>query len=123
MNSTTQNNQTKHNLVKMPKNIFTLALLVSSVICLSSANAADKNPAPDLFDYAGVPQTANTTLPPKAVKGRNHSVNVNTDLLDLDTLTLNLFDDVVVTAILDRLVHNAHRIELKGESTCIQRKE
>jgi len=106
VNSTTQNNQIKYNLVKIPKNIFTLALLVSSVISLSSANAVGKAPAPDLFDYAGVPQTANKTLPPKAVKGRNHSVTVNTDLLDLDTLTLNLFDDVVVTAILDRLVDN-----------------
>ncbi len=90
----------------MFKNIFSLTLLVSFIISLSSANAVGKTQAPDLFDYADVPQTTNKTLPPKAVKGRNHSVNINTDLLDLDTLTLNLFDDVVVTAILDRLVDN-----------------
>jgi hypothetical protein len=90
----------------MFKNIFSLTLLVSFIISLSSANAVGKTQAPDLFDYADVPHTTNKTLPPKAVKGRNHSVNINTDLLDLDTLTLNLFDDVVVTAILDRLVDN-----------------
>ncbi len=70
--------------------------------------------APDLFDVFGVTQTTNKVLPPKAVKGRNRSVKVHADLLWSDALTLNLFDDLVITAVRDRLVD-----KVKGRSTWI----
>ncbi|MBL1266030.1 reprolysin-like metallopeptidase, partial [Methylomicrobium sp. RS1] len=56
----------------------------------------------------------NKVLPAKAVKGRNRSVNVHTDVLDADTLTLNLFDDVIVTAVRDRVID-----KVKGSTTWI----
>lgn len=70
--------------------------------------------APELFDDFGVTQPAMKTLPFKAVKGRNRSVKVNIDFLGSDALTLTLFDDVVVTAVRDRLVD-----KIKGSSTWV----
>lgn len=70
--------------------------------------------APDLFDDFGVTQSTNKVLPLKAIKGRNRSVKVNTDLLWSDALTLNLFDDVVVTVVRDRLID-----KVKGSTTWI----
>jgi len=63
-------------------------------------------PAPDLFDNFGIQQATGKVLPAKAVKGKNRSVNVHTDLFWSDTSTLNLFDDVVVTAVPDRMIDN-----------------
>jgi peptidyl-Asp metalloendopeptidase len=96
------------------KNTFALSLLASSIISLTPAGAAGRGPAPDLFDNFGMPQAKDKTLPAKAVKGRNRAVAVHTDLLEMDTLTLNLFDDVVVTAVRDRLID-----KVKGSSTWI----
>lgn len=56
----------------------------------------------------------NKTLPIKAVKGRNRTVTIRTDLLRSDALTLNLFDDVVALAVRDRLID-----KVKGSSTWI----
>ncbi|MGR9044310.1 MAG: M12 family metallo-peptidase [Gammaproteobacteria bacterium] len=70
--------------------------------------------APDLFDDFDVTQSTDKVLPPKAIKGRNRLVKVNADLLWSDALTLNLFDDVVVTVVRDRLVD-----KVKGSTTWI----
>lgn len=70
--------------------------------------------APELFDSFGLTQQAKKSLPTKAIKGRNRSVNVNTDLLWSDALTLTLFDDVVVTVVRDRLID-----KVKGSTTWI----
>lgn len=95
------------------KSIFTTSLLASSIISLTPAYAG-KGPAPDLFDDFGIQQLKNKILSKKAIKGRNRTVTVHPDLLWSDTLTLNLFDDVVVTAVRDRLID-----KVKGSSTWI----
>ena len=108
MNSNIQTIQTKQKLSKQLKNIVTLSLFAASMSALAPATALGKNypSASDLFDDFDIQQATNKALPAKAVKGRNHSVNAHTDLLGEDTLTLNLFDDVVVTASRDRLIDN-----------------
>jgi len=70
--------------------------------------------APELFDDFGITQHNNKVLPFKAVKGRNRSVNVKTELLGSDALTLTLFEDTVVTVIRDRLID-----KVKGSTTWI----
>ncbi|MCD2449904.1 M12 family metallo-peptidase [Methylicorpusculum oleiharenae] len=70
--------------------------------------------APELFDDFGITQSTKKVLPTKAIKGRNRSVKVNTDILWSDSLTLTLFDDVVVTVIRDRLID-----KVKGSTTWI----
>ncbi|MGJ0516468.1 MAG: M12 family metallo-peptidase [Methylomicrobium sp.] len=77
-------------------------------------SSAGGGPPPDLFDSDGIVQTAHKNLPAKAVAGRNRTVNVHAEFLDLDRLTLNLFDDVVVTAVRDRLIDN-----VQGSTTWI----
>ena len=86
------------------------------MISLAPATALGNNnqSAPDLFDDSGIQQATDKVLPAKAVKGKNRSVNVHTDLLWSDALTLNLFDDVVVTAVRDRMIDN-----VKGNTTWI----
>jgi hypothetical protein len=74
---------------------------------LQEAPSAAGGPPPDLFDADGIAQNPNKKLPPKAVGKRNRAVNVRPELLDLDTLTLNLFEDVVVIAVRDRLVEHS----------------
>ena len=106
------NQSSKTNLKRLIRliNIGALSILAGSMISLAPATALGNNkssvPAPDLFDDFDVQQVTNKVLPAKAVKGRNRSVNAHTDLLGEDTLTLNLFDDVVVTASRDRLIDN-----------------
>ena len=116
MNSNIQDNQTKQKLSRKLKNLFTFSLLAASMVSLTPATALGKNhqPPPDLFDDFGIQQSTNKVLPAKAVKGKNRSVNVHTDLLWSDTLTLNLFDDTVVTAVRDRMIDN-----VKGNTTWI----
>ena len=116
MNSNIQNNQTNRKLSKKLKSLFTLSLLAASMVSLTPATALGNNhqPSPDLFDDSGIQQSTRKVLPAKAVKGKNHSVNVHTDLLWSDTLTLNLFDDVVVTAVRDRMID-----KVKGHTTWI----
>ncbi len=70
--------------------------------------------APDLFDDFDIKQSSRKALPKKAIKGKNRSVHVHTDLLWSDTLTLNLLKDVTVTAVRDRLIDN-----VKGNTTWI----
>lgn len=116
MNSNIPNNQTRQKLSKKLKNLFTLTLFTAAMISLAPATALGNNhpPAPDLFDDYDIQQATSKVLPAKAVKGKNRSVNVHTDLLWSDTLTLNLFDDVVVTAVRDRMIDN-----VKGGSSWI----
>ncbi|MDD5113889.1 MAG: M12 family metallo-peptidase [Methylobacter sp.] len=90
------------------KNIF-VASLMAVVMLPIGANA--KNPVPDLFDDVGI-QQIKKALPKKAI--RNRSVNIHSELLTGDTITLNLFDDVIVTAVRDRLIDN-----VKGSTTWI----
>jgi len=70
--------------------------------------------APELFYDFGVDQGAKKGLPIKAIEGRSRSVRVNSNLLWSNTLTLTLFDDVVVTVVRDRLID-----KVKGSSTWI----
>ncbi len=116
MNSNIQDYQTKQNLSKKLKNLFTFSLLAGSMVSLVPATALGKNhqPPPDLFDDFGIQQSTNKMLPAKADKGKNRSVNVHTDLIWSDALTLNLFDDVTVTAVRDRIIDN-----VKGNTTWI----
>ncbi len=117
MNSDIQSNQIKQKLSKKLKNIVTLSLLVASVASLAPVTALAKNhqSPPDLFDDFGVQQSTKKVWPAKAHKAKkNRSVNVRTDLLWSDTLTLNLFDDVTVTAVRDRMIDN-----VKGNTTWI----
>ncbi|MGZ8224269.1 MAG: hypothetical protein ACXW0H_04350, partial [Methylobacter sp.] len=98
-------------------NMAALVLTVSSMLIgLIPATALGKAklPPPDLFDDYDIQQSPNKVLPKKAVKGKNRSVNVHTDLLWSDSLTLNLFNDVVVTAVRDRLID-----KVKGHTTWI----
>jgi len=90
------------------KNIF-VASLLAAVMLPIGANA--KNPVPDLFDDVGI-QQIKKALPKKAI--RNRAVNIHSELLTGDTITLNLFDDVIVTAVRDRLIDN-----VKGSTTWI----
>lgn len=116
MNTNIQENQNGQKLSKKLKNIFTLSLLAASIVSLAPAAASGSShqSPPDLFDDFGIQQSTDKALPAKAVKGRNRSVNVHTDLLWSDTLTLNLFNDVTVTAVRDRIIDN-----VKGNTTWI----
>jgi len=117
--SNNQSSKTNQKRLTKPKNICALSLLAGSMISLMPATALgnNKSPAPDLFDDFGVQQAADKVLPIKAVKGKkgkHRSIHVHTDLLWSDALTLNLFDDVIVTAIRDRMID-----KVKGHSTWI----
>ena len=118
MNVTIQRNQSHQRLTKKNQKILSLCLLaVSTSLVASPLTAAGKNlqSAPSLFDDSGVEQSRKKNWPAKAHKAkRNRSVNVRTDLLWSDALTLNLFDDVTVTAVRDRMIDN-----VKGNSTWI----
>ena len=116
MKTNIQSSKTNQKLLTKLKKIGALSLLAGSMISLMPATALGNNhlPAPDLFDDSGIQQATGKALPAKAVKGKNHTVNVHTDLLWSDSLTLNLFDDVVVTAVRDRLIDN-----VKGYTTWI----
>jgi hypothetical protein len=117
-----------------------LSLLATAIASSLSSTAwgAPQQPAPDLFGEPEEPpalaaQSSSASakteilsakvnkakakakaLAAKAVKGRNRAVSVHTDALDADTLTLNLFDDVVVTAVRDRMID-----KIKGSTTWI----
>lgn len=84
--------------------ILTISILMSAMATNTPVVAAGKGFVPDLFDNFGVTSPKRKNLPPKAMAGRNRGVKVQIDLLWADTLTLNLFDDLVVTAIRDRLI-------------------
>ena len=116
MNSNIQSSKTNQKLLTKLKKIGTLSLLAGSMIASMPASAlGNKNlPSPDLFDDFGIQQATNKVLPAKVVKGKNRSVKVHTDLLKSESLTLNLFNDVVVKAIRDRLIDN-----VKGHTTWI----
>ncbi len=118
MKTNIQSSKTNQKRLTKLKNICALSLLAGSMISLMPATALGNNQlpasAPDLFDDFDIQQATGKVLPPKAVKGKNRSVNVHTDLLWSDTLTLNLFDDVVVTAVRDRMIDN-----VKGSTTWI----
>jgi len=90
------------------KNIFTASLLAVAMLPMT-ANA--KGPAPDLFDDFGIQQTKKA-LPKKAI--RNRSVNIHGDLFTTDIISLNLFNDVIITAVRDRLIDN-----VQGSTTWI----
>lgn len=96
------------------KKLLTLSLFVPSIVLVAPVNATDKEVPPTLFDDIGITQQPGKKLPKKAVEGRNRTVNAHIDLLGSDSLTLNLFDDVVVTAVRDRLVD-----KVKGSTTWI----
>ena len=116
MNLKIQTSKTNPKTLTKLKNLCALSLLAGSMIAFVPATASGKHhsPAPDLFDDFGIQQTPGKKLPPKAVKGKNRIVNVHTDLLSSDTITLNLFNDVVVTAVRDRMIDN-----VKGKTTWI----
>jgi hypothetical protein len=80
----------------------------------SAPSSAGRRPAPELFDDDGIRPAAKKRIPKKVVPGRSRTVNVHADLLDMETLTLNLFDDVVVTAVRDRLIDH-----VQGSTTWI----
>jgi hypothetical protein len=112
MNSTNRNSKNSQSFSRA----FKTSLLTISLASLlpAAALAGNGHSAPELFDDFGIQQVKNKVLPAKAVKGRNRSVNVHTDVLDADTLTLNLFDDVIVTAVRDRVID-----KVKGSTTWI----
>ena len=119
MKSNNQSSNTTQKRLTKLKNISALSLLAGSMISLMPATALgnNKSPAPDLFDDFGVQQVTDKVLPVKAVKGKkgkHRSIHVHTDLLWSDTLTLNLFDDVIVTAVRDRMID-----KVKGNTTWI----
>jgi hypothetical protein len=93
-----QSSKTSQTLSKKLKTISALSLLAGSMISMMPATALGNNhlPAPDLFDNYGIQQATGKALPAKAVNGKSHTVIVHTDLLWSDSLTLNLFDDVVI---------------------------
>lgn len=71
--------------------------------------AATQGPsAPDLFDEFGIRQSAAKTLPPKVLNSKHRAVNAHPESLQSARLTLNLFNDVVVTAVRDRTVDNVN---------------
>ena len=116
MKNNIQSSKTSQKLLTKLKNICVLSLFAGSMISLMPATALGNShlPPPDLFDDFGIQQATDKVLPAKAVKGKKRTVEVHTDLLWSDSLTLNLFDDVVVTAVRDRLIDN-----VKGNTTWI----
>lgn len=90
------------------KKIITTTLLMSAIIPFSQGHAQGKGNPPELFDDFGISQEQNVNrkLPENAMAGKNRKINIHTDLLASDTLTLNLYDDVSVTIIRNRLVDN-----------------
>jgi hypothetical protein len=103
-----QSSKTNQKRLTRLKNICALSLLAGSMISLMPATALGNNnspaSAPDLFDDFDIQQATGKALPKKAVKGKHRSIHVHTDLLWSDALTLNLFDDVIVTAVRDRMI-------------------
>ncbi len=81
-------------------------MLVATILPFAQGQAQGKANPPELFDDFNVTQPPHKNLPPKAIAGRNHAVNAHLDLLESDILTLNLYADVVYTAVRDRLVDN-----------------
>ncbi|MFA5984464.1 MAG: M12 family metallo-peptidase [Methylococcaceae bacterium] len=92
------------------KNFIGISLIAATLLPWA-VNAKGKGPAPDMFDDYGI-QQIKKAMPKKGMRMR--SVNVNTDLMITDTVTLNLFDDVIVTAVRDKLIDN-----VKGHTTWI----
>ncbi|PPD03939.1 MAG: hypothetical protein CTY29_07755 [Methylobacter sp.] len=83
----------------------TTATLMAATVLSVTANARGKAPAPDMFDNDGIQQTRKA-MPRKGMRARR--VNVHNDLLQTDKITLNLFDDTIVTAVRDKLVDNVN---------------
>jgi peptidyl-Asp metalloendopeptidase len=88
------------------KSNFAISILLLATVPFVNVYAAVKDSAPDFFEYASTPTIAGEGFTKNTVKGRKHRVKVNHELMDLNRLRLNLFDDVIVTAVLNRLVKN-----------------
>lgn len=91
------------------KKLLKLSLLSAALsVSLPIGVLAGSNRAPDLFDDFDIDhnQSARKTLPKKAVPGRVRRVNVHSELFEEDSLTLNLFNDIVVTAVRDKIIDN-----------------
>lgn len=86
------------------KKLVTTALIAASAVS-TAAGARGKAPAPDMFDNDSIQQTRHV-MPKKGMRAR--MVNIHHDLLQADTITLNLFNDTVVTAVRDKLVDNVN---------------
>lgn len=97
-------------LLAAPTILYMRGYWQEDVVALINRDIAQKPSAAgsdsvDLFDDFGI-QQVQKALPKKAKISR--SVNVHGDLLALDTITLNLFNDVIVTAVRDRLIDNVN---------------
>ena len=98
-------------------------LILSAAIPPTAASS----PWPDdLFGPPGSDVSAQVQLPPQAKGRRNRQATVKRDLLQADEITLNLFDDVMLVAIRDRLVDDVKgstvwigHIEEEGDSEVI----
>ncbi|WP_145986684.1 reprolysin-like metallopeptidase [Methylocaldum marinum] len=87
-------------IVKRRKNILALAgVFTAATITIDGVHAA---PPQRLFsDTVTLP--AHAKMPLKAIKARSRGVAIDFNAINADTLTLDLFDDTTVTAILDRI--------------------
>jgi len=85
------------------------------VITPLTLNAAqNKHPHPKLFTFSTPPQYQPKNLPVTAIAGRTHTITVHTNLLSLNNITLELPNDLTVTATRDRLIDN-----IKGSTSWI----
>jgi hypothetical protein len=98
-------------IVKRRKKIFALAsVFTAATLAIDVVHAA---PPQRLFsDTVTLP--AQAKMPLKAIKGRSRGVAIDFNAVNADTLTLDLFDDTSVTAILDRIENINDRFSWVG---------
>jgi hypothetical protein len=90
------------------KNFLGLAGVFASAV--STADVVHAAPPQRLFSDTNLTLPAQAKAPPKAIKGRSRGVATDINAIDADTLTLELFDDTVLTAMLDRIENrDSHR--------------
>jgi len=80
-----------------------LALAGVFAAATSATDVARAAPPQRLFSDTGLTLPEQAKAPLKAIKGRSRGVAIDFNAVNADTLTLELFDDTTVTALLDRI--------------------
>ncbi len=79
-------------------------MIMMAPVTLTFAGSSHKPSSPELFNDFGISHKTDKKHPNKAKKGRLRSVKINRNLFWSDTLTLNLFDDTIVTIVRERVI-------------------
>lgn len=108
------NSKTQHSQFITARRKNFLGLAGAFAAAVSTADVAHAAPPQRLFSDTHLTLPAQAKAPIKAIKGRSRGVAIDFNAVKADTLTLELLDDVTVTAIRDRIEDKDGRLSWVG---------